>query len=374
MEILSKLYTSIQRTLFPMLEEELGELTEKQKEFVRVVELVRPSRFIGVNLSWNGTGRPLSSREGILRAFILKAVYNLPTTKVLIENLETNPSLRRLCCWEYRSQVPSEATFSRAFNEFSELELPDVIQQAMVAENLGDKTVGHNSLDSTAIKVREKSCRKNTPKSKAKKKRGRKSKAEKAELAEQELGEIKTRRLELQPNRSLNENLMDLPTGCDWGGKSNSQGKYEYWKGYKLHLAVGDGGIPLSAVLTSASPHDSQAAIPLMQKTCGLVGRIFYDLADSAYDAPEIHEMSRSFGHVPIIDPNKRRGAEIELEPAKKIRYNERTTVERTNSDLKDNYGGEKRQSQRTFEGVLPSDVRGNRYHRKTVIQHAELK
>lgn len=340
MEILSKLYTSIQRTLFPMLEEELGELTEKQKEFVRVVELVRPSRFIGVNLSWNGTGRPLSSREGILRAFILKAVYNLPTTKVLIENLETNPSLRRLCCWEYRSQVPSEATFSRAFNEFSELELPDVIQQAMVAENLGDKTVGHNSLDSTAIKVREKSCRKNTPKSKAKKKRGRKSKAEKAELAEQELGEIKTRRLELQPNRSLNENLMDLPTGCDWGGKSNSQGKYEYWKGYKLHLAVGDGGIPLSAVLTSASPHDSQAAIPLMQKTCGLVGRIFYDLADSAYDAPEIHEMSRSFGHVPIIDPNKRRGAEIELEPAKKIRYNERTTVERTNSDLKDNYGG----------------------------------
>jgi hypothetical protein len=161
MEILSKLYTTIQRTLFPMLEEEIGELTVKQKEFVRVVELVRPSRFIGVNLSWNGMGRPVSSREGILRAFILKAVYDLPTTKLLIENLETSPGLRRLCGWEYRSRVPSEATFSRAFNEFAVLKLPDVIQQALVAEHLGDKIAGHNSLDSTAIKVREKSCRKN---------------------------------------------------------------------------------------------------------------------------------------------------------------------------------------------------------------------
>ena len=53
-------------------------------------------------------GRPLSSRESILRAFILKAVYDLPTTKVLIENLETNPSLRRLRGWEYRSHVPSD--------------------------------------------------------------------------------------------------------------------------------------------------------------------------------------------------------------------------------------------------------------------------
>lgn len=340
MNKLRETYITIECYLFPMLEEEFGELTAKQKEFVRVLELVRPSRFIDANLRWSGMGRPMSGREGMLRAFILKAVYDLPTTKVLIENLETNPSLRRLCGWEYRSQVPSEATFSRAFKEFAVLELPDAIHKALVTEHLGDKIVGHSSLDSTAIKGREKSCRQNTPKSKEKKKRGRKSKAEKAAMAEQELAAIKTRRLELQPYRSLNENLMDLPTGCDWGGKCNSQGKYEYWKGYKLHLTVGDGGIPLSAILTSASPHDSQAAIPLMQKTCGLVGQIFYDLADSAYDAPEIHEMSRSFGHVPIIDPNKRRGAEAELEPAKKLRYNERTTIERTNSDLKDNCGG----------------------------------
>jgi len=200
MNELRETYITIERYLFPILEEEFGELTGKQKEFVRVVELVRPSRFIGVNLRWSRMGRPMSGREDILRAFILKAVYDLPTTKVLIENLETNPSLQRLCGLEYRSQVPSEATFSRAFNEFAVLELPDVIQKALVVEHFGDKIVGRNSLDSTAIKAREKSCRKNMPKSKVKKKRGRKSKAEKAAMAEHELGEIKTRRLGLQPH------------------------------------------------------------------------------------------------------------------------------------------------------------------------------
>ena len=37
----------------------------------------------------------------------------------------------------------------------------------------------------------------------------------------------------------------------------------ESWIGYKLHLDVADGDIPISGLLTSASLHDSQAAIPL---------------------------------------------------------------------------------------------------------------
>ena len=111
------------------------------------------------------------------------------------------------------------------------------------------------------------------------------------------------------------------------------------WKGYKLHLGCMDGDIPVSAVLTSASPHDSQAAIPLLQMTSKRVTSL-YDLMDSAYDAPEIREYSRSLGHVPIIDHNKRKGEEKELAPAEKIRYNERSTAERVNSNLKDNFGG----------------------------------
>ena len=52
-----------------------------------------------------------------------------------------------------------------------------------------------------------------------------------------------------------------------------------------------------------------------------------------------IYEYSKALGRVPIIDPNKRRGVEIELSPAEKVRYRERSTVEQGNSDLKDNYG-----------------------------------
>lgn len=338
MNDLPKLYFTMESYLFPMLEEEIGELTAKMKEFLRIVELVRPSRFINNALRWCGFGRPMKDREKILRAFFLKAVYDLPTTKGLIENLKTNPSYRRLCGWEYRGEVPSEATFCRAFNLFAAERVPDEIHAVLVQENYVDKLIGHVSVDSTAIVGREKACRKNTPKVKLKKKRGRKSKAEKEALAEAEVSEVKTRRLELQPNRTLTENIDELSQGCDWGGKRDSKGKTSYWCGYKLHLSLVDGGVPLAAILSSASLYDSQVAIPLMQMASERA-TILYDLADSAYDAEEIKAFSKKLNHVPVIDPNQRRGEKIELTPAKKIRYRERSTVERGNSDLKDNYG-----------------------------------
>ena len=58
-----------------------------------------------------------------------------------------------------------------------------------------------------------------------------------------------------------------MPTACDVGSKKNSKGYKETWIGYKLHLDVACGQIPVSCVLTSASVHDSQVAIPLMTMT-----------------------------------------------------------------------------------------------------------
>ena len=54
------------------------------------------------------------------RAFIAKAVFDVPTTRALIERLEADKTLRHLCGWTWRGEIPSEATFSRAFAEFSE--------------------------------------------------------------------------------------------------------------------------------------------------------------------------------------------------------------------------------------------------------------
>lgn len=339
MKELREIYFSMQMTLFPMLEEEKIELSDKMKEFLRVIEVVQPARFLNSLLLWSGLGRPMIDRENIIRSFILKSVYNLSSTKMLIETLENSLNLCRLCGWESTRQVPSAATFSRAFDVLAKTQLVSAMHEAVVSENYTDKLVGHSSTDSTEIIGREKACRIAEKKPKIKKKRGRKSKAEKeaAELAE--IAEVDTPRLHVQAKRSLEENLADLPQGGDWGCKRNSKGKTECWCGYKFHITGGDGDVPLATVLTSASVHDSQVAIPMMQMTSQRVTYL-YDLMDAAYDAGKIKEASKMLGHVPIIDPNPRRGEVIPLEPAMEKRYNERTSVERINSNLKDNYGG----------------------------------
>ena len=117
-------------------------------------------------------------------------------------------------------------------------------------------------------------------------------------------------RLEKQRTMTLEEMLKDIPAGCDKGAKKNSKGDLMYWTGYKLHLDTIDGGIPVSAIVTSASVHDSQVAIPLATLTATRITHC-YDLMDAAYDAPEIIEHSKSLGHVPLIDKNPRRNGEL---------------------------------------------------------------
>jgi len=113
------LWDTIQTRLFPVIEEDnQTELTAKEKQFVEVVSLMDMGRHMRA-YSWCGTGRKKSRRDKILKAFIAKAVYDFPTTRTLLEYLNTSRSLRRLCGWERASEMPSEATFSRAFGEFA---------------------------------------------------------------------------------------------------------------------------------------------------------------------------------------------------------------------------------------------------------------
>ncbi|OQY32954.1 MAG: hypothetical protein B6241_09350 [Spirochaetaceae bacterium 4572_59] len=65
------------------------------------------------------------------------------------------------------------------------------------------------------------------------------------------------------------------------------KGKKQWFIGYKAHLAVDDFGVPISYVLSGACVHDSQVAVLLIKLA---------------------------------------------------LRYQARTTVERTNSELKDGY------------------------------------
>lgn len=334
MSILFNIVTTIQQTLFPALELELpGVLGEKGELFVSVVELARPEHFVG-RFEWAGTaGCPRKWRLPILHAFIAKAIWNFPTTRALLDRLKNDPTLRRLCGWERASEIPSEATFSRAFAEFAASELPQAIHAATVKEHLGEKLVGHVSYDATAIEAREKPVSKVKPAPKPKAKMGRPKKGETRPAPE-------PRRLEVQGGRTLAENLAELPRACDRGAKKNSKGMPQYWRGYKAHLATADGDIPVAFVLSSASLHESQVAIPLMQLVSGRLTHL-YDVADSAYSVDLIENFSRRLGHVPVIEPLPLPGKpKPQMEPARRVRYAERTAAERVNSDLKDNHGG----------------------------------
>ena len=212
MKPLQQFYFNMQMFLFPAMEEEIGEMTGKMQEFVMLVELLKPGRFIPDALLGGVLGRPRRSRERLLRAFLLKAVYNFPTTDMLVENLRTSPQLHRLCGWDFACEIPSRATFCRAFGEFAEAGLGERLHEAMVAENYKDKIVGHASHDSTEIDGRERACRRKAPESPAKRKRGRPRKAEKTAAA---IADKAGKRVELQPQRTLAENLADRPKVLD---------------------------------------------------------------------------------------------------------------------------------------------------------------
>jgi hypothetical protein len=345
---LSHYWRNIQRDLFPWLEEKLGELTEKQQKLVTTLELIRLEEFI--YSSHGFPGRPLEDRIAIARAFVAKAIYNMPTTRHLLDRLATDITLRRICGWETKNELPSESTFSRAFAEFSKSQLPGIVHSALIEKNLSDQVVGHISRDSTEIEAREKPKKQGNLKSKSDERR------EKRKPGRPKKGEERAKeptRLEQQKKMTLDTMLEELPKECNVGSKRNSKGYKETWIGYKLHIDAGDGQIPISCVLTSASLHDSQVALPLAEMTNKKVTSL-YDLMDSAYDAPIIKEHSKSLGHVPIIDINPRgnkrlkeelkaeaqRFALLHFERPENNRYNERSNVERVNGRLKDEFGG----------------------------------
>jgi hypothetical protein len=206
-----------------------------------------------------------------------------------------------------------------------------MVHDFLVKEHLGNELIGHISRDATAIVGREKPARK-VKEAKVPRKKGRPAKDETREPVE-------PKRLEVQRGQTAEEAIAGLPRACDRGTKQNAKGYKESWNGFKLHLDVNDFGVPISALLTSASVHDSQVAIPLMKVTSSKV-TYCYDLMDAAYDAEQIREQSSDLGHVPIIDKNPRGKEVVPMAPHEAVRYNERTAAERCNSRLKEEFGG----------------------------------
>jgi len=330
-EAVSWLTGTLQRNLIPLLEECWERpLTEKERQLVSILELVQIEKFAG-RLP-RRFGRKPWERRALARALVAKAVYNHPHTRATMEALRAAPVFRRLCGFVRRTDIPSEATFSRAFAEFAEIRLGEKVHEALVRQWVKPGLVGHISRDATAIEGREKPTAKPKPLKPAPRKKGRPRRGEVREPQPET-------RLQRQCRQAAAEALSELPVHCDVGTKKNSKGHKESWIGYKLHADVNDCCLPISLALTAASLHDSQVAIPLMKMTSERVDYL-YDLMDAAYDAQPIYAVSRSLGHVPIIDKNGRGQRVTPLAPHEAARYKERTVAERFNSRLKEEFGG----------------------------------
>jgi transposase len=141
-QTISHYWEKIQGTLFPILEQELPLLTQKQQQLVSVLEVLRVEEFV-FPVCPGFRGRPEKSRRAILRAFVAKSVYNMSTTRMLIERLHSDISFRRICGFELQSELPSESVFSRAFAEFAATKLLTQVHTELIKTHYNNEIIGH---------------------------------------------------------------------------------------------------------------------------------------------------------------------------------------------------------------------------------------
>ncbi len=345
---LSKMWTKIlnlENYLFPEIKEQLGTLSTKEEKLIKILDFAQIEKNVTVVTITNTP----KDRIEIARAMIAKSVYNMQTTRDLIDRLHSDRVLRVLCGWRYKIDIPSEAKFSRVFKELSDLQIAQKTHKKFVNEYLSDTVFMYNATDAAMIPLREKPV-KIEKEEKPKNKVGRPKKGEKREP-------VKPKILELQKEMKTTKKMLSLvSTVCGVGVKQNSKGNREITIGGKLHISAADGDIPIAAFYSGANVHDSSVALPLINETGK---RVMYlrDLLDAWYDSDIIREYSEKLNHKPIIDINPKNSKElkqkIQLIKDEKVKfeflnlpkssdehhYNQRSMVERVNKYLKDDFG-----------------------------------
>ena len=339
---------NLEQSLFPKLQESIGSLSHKEEKLIKILDFAEIERFVSPVQITN----PPKDREEMARAFVAKQVYNFQTTSALIDRLKIDRTLRVICGWRHCNKIPSESKFSRVFKEFSQQRIASKAHDLFIENYLSETLFFYSSIDSTAIELREKSVMygKSKKEVKPKRRQGRPKKGE-------ELPPKKPSILQQQEKMTEAKEMLTLiGTECNTSIKQNSKGNRHKWTGGKLHLSVVDGDIPITALYSSASVHDSSLALPLIKQSSQKVNYL-YDLADAAYDTSIIKDYSKKQNHRPIIDINPKNSKKLKekialsksekkiLQPLKlynnsdDLHYNQRTSVERVNAYLKDSYG-----------------------------------
>jgi K+-transporting ATPase c subunit len=334
-----------------LLQRELGQwasgleqtITPLHQRIVLTLDWLNLDSLIGY--AGKRAGPPERSRVALAQAFVAKAILGFEQTTQLRSRLAVDTVLRRLLGFESHRALPSEATFSRAFAEFARAGLPAKAHEALIRQHLGSTVIGHIARDSTAIQARERaqySTAETVALNEAKTAKANKQPKRRGRPPAGSTESVKTKprsRLPAQLLQTPEEALAGLPQLCNKGKKRNSQGHFNTWVGYKLHLDVACCGVPITAALTSASVYDNQVSVPLARLSAQRVTSL-YTLMDAAYDSEPLRQLERELGHVPIVAINSRgRENPPVLDEAQKRRFGERTVVERINSRLKDSFG-----------------------------------
>jgi len=148
--------SNLTNSLFPKLEESLGELSQKEIKLIKILDFAEIEKFVqDVKIT-----NPPKDRKEMARAFVAKQVYNFHTTRDLIDRLHKDKSLRIVCGWRYINEIPSESKFSRVFAEFSQQKIALKAQEKFISTYLNEMIFFYNSTDSTAIELREKAIKK----------------------------------------------------------------------------------------------------------------------------------------------------------------------------------------------------------------------
>jgi len=319
----------------------LRQPSARELEFLQYFQTVRSllssdeRRMLGRHHRKGRNGYALASILGIM---LLKLLYQQRTMKQTLLLLHENGNLKDVLAI---TEVPSEATVSRLSREVEQIVPPSSLHGRVVqayAKSLDRLAVGHLSIDSTIVEAREKPVRTRVPKAKPPKKRGRKAKGSLDEQQHRERQAQQEQERIAYLQESFETSLGKLELRCSVTAKQNSKGKKQWFIGYKAHLATDDHGVPMSFAVTGASVHDSQVAVPLMKNTRETAD-FLYALLDKGYISPVINDYVGMIGRKAIIDRRAYKGVVADpLDQASQQRYGARTTVERTNSELKDGY------------------------------------
>jgi hypothetical protein len=151
-------FIALQGELIGLVERDYAGLSPKLEQILRAFEFTQIELAVYLERGYGqsrGAGQPEADRCALACAFLAKAVLDLKTTRALIDRLQADSKLRRLCGFDLRFALPSESTFSRAFEEFAKSELLQHVHARMIEATLGDPLIGHLSRDSTAIEARE---------------------------------------------------------------------------------------------------------------------------------------------------------------------------------------------------------------------------